>query len=87
MSKKLVREYVLPIVETGFAMMDRKPTEEQRFAALFQRMIDKSRMLAENGVMVSAETMLNKKTLPYPEHIHKQIVHEMKGARHEVYPM
>lgn len=73
-------------VETGFAMMDRKPTEEQR-TALFQRMIDNSKMLAENGVMVSAETMLNKKTLPYLEHIHNQIVHEMKCARHEVHPM
>ena len=73
-------------VETGFAMMDRKPTFDQR-AALFQRMIDNSRMLAENGVMVSAETMLNKKTLPYLKHIHNQIVNEMKCARHEVHPM
>lgn len=73
-------------VETGFAMMERKPTYEQR-AALFERMIENSRMLAENGVMVSAETMLNKKTLPYLEHIHRQIVEEMKCARHEVHPM
>ncbi|MEK4229454.1 radical SAM/CxCxxxxC motif protein YfkAB [Solibacillus sp. FSL H8-0538] len=73
-------------VETGFAMMDRKPTFDQR-AALFQRMIDNSRMLAENGVMVSAETMLNKKTLPYLEQIHNQIIHEMKCARHEIHPM
>ncbi|GLC89184.1 radical SAM/CxCxxxxC motif protein YfkAB [Lysinibacillus piscis] len=73
-------------VETGFAMMERKPTYDQR-AALFQRMIDNSKMLAEHGVMVSAETMLNKKTLPYLEHIHQQIVHEMKCARHEVHPM
>nr|WP_274307117.1 radical SAM/CxCxxxxC motif protein YfkAB [Solibacillus daqui] len=73
-------------VETGFAMMERKPTFDQR-AALFQRMIDNSRMLAENGVMVSAETMLNKKTLPYLEHIHHQIINEMKCARHEVHPM
>lgn len=73
-------------VETGFAMMERKPTFEQR-EALFQRMIDNSRMLAENGVMVSAETMLNKKTLPYLKHIHNQIVNEMKCARHEVHPM
>ena len=72
--------------ETGFAMMERKPTYEQR-AALFQRMIDNSRMLAENGVMVSAETMLNKKTLPYLEHIHHQIVHDMKCVRHEIHPM
>jgi len=47
-------------VEMGFEIMERKPTYEQR-AALFQRMIDNSRMLAEHGVMVSAETMLNKK--------------------------
>ncbi len=73
-------------VETGFAMMERKPTFDQR-AALFQRMIENSRMLSENGVMVSAETMLNKKTVPYIEHIHHQIVHEMKCARHEVHPM
>ncbi|MGN7478238.1 radical SAM/CxCxxxxC motif protein YfkAB [Solibacillus silvestris] len=73
-------------VETGFAMMERKPTFDQR-AALFQRMIDNSKMLAENGVMVSAETMLNKKTLPYLEHIHRQIIDEMKCARHEVHPM
>lgn len=73
-------------VETGFAMMEKKPTFDQR-AALFQRMIDNSRMLAENGVMVSAETMLNKKTLPYLAHIHQQVVHEMKCARHEIHPM
>lgn len=73
-------------VETGFAVMERKPTYEQR-ASLFQRMIDNSRMLSEAGVMVSAETMLNKKTLPYLEHIHRQIVDEMKCARHEVHPM
>ncbi|WP_445683577.1 radical SAM/CxCxxxxC motif protein YfkAB [Solibacillus sp. FSL R7-0668] len=73
-------------VETGFAMMERKPTFDQR-AALFQRMIDNARMLAENGVMVSAETMLNKKTLPYLEHIHNQIINEMKCTRHEVHPM
>lgn len=73
-------------VETGFAMMERKPTFDQR-ANLFERMIENSRMLAEQGVMVSAETMLNKKTIPYIEHIHHQIVHEMKCARHEVHPM
>ena len=37
--------------------------------------------------MVSAETMLNKKTIPYIEHIHHQVVHEMKCARHEIHPM
>lgn|SRR5690554_367080 len=73
-------------VETGFAMMDKKPTYEQR-AKLFERMITNSRELSERGVMVSAETMLNKKTIPYIEHIHHQVVHEMKCARHEIHPM
>lgn len=72
--------------EVGFAMMDRKPTFEQR-AKLFDRMIENSRILAEHGYNVSAETMLNKNTLPYIEHIHRQIVEEMKCFRHEVHPM
>lgn len=70
----------------GFAMMKKKPTFEQR-AALLERMIENSRILAEHGAMVSAETMLNKNTVPYIEHIHRQIVEEMKCARHEIHPM
>ncbi|WP_342581405.1 radical SAM/CxCxxxxC motif protein YfkAB [Ureibacillus sp. FSL W7-1570] len=73
-------------VETGFAMMDRKPSYDQR-AKLFERMIENSRALSEAGVMVSAETMLNKKTVPYIDHIHHQVVHEMKCKRHEIHPM
>ncbi|WP_071396137.1 radical SAM/CxCxxxxC motif protein YfkAB [Bacillus tuaregi] len=73
-------------IEGGFARMDRKPTKEQR-KKLFSRMIENSRSLAESGVMVSAETMLNKRTLPHLEHIHQQIVHEMKCQRHEIHPM
>jgi len=57
-------------IDVGFAMMDRKPTREQR-AKLFDKMIANSRALTEAGVLVSAETMLNKRTLPYLEHIHK----------------
>ena len=73
-------------VDGGFANMERKPSRERR-AEQFQRMIDNSRALAEAGVMVSAETMLNKRTLPHLSHIHKQIVEEMKCARHEIHPM
>ncbi|WP_077210888.1 radical SAM/CxCxxxxC motif protein YfkAB [Bacillus dakarensis] len=73
-------------VEGGFARMERKPTIEQR-KALFDRMIENSRALSESGVLVSAETMLNKRTLPHLEHIHHQIVEEMKCGRHEVHPM
>ncbi|OES45612.1 radical SAM/CxCxxxxC motif protein YfkAB [Domibacillus iocasae] len=73
-------------VEAGFANMDRKPSYSQR-EQLFNRMIENSRILSEAGVMVSAETMLNKRTLPHLTHIHQQIVSEMKCARHEVHPM
>lgn len=73
-------------IEGGFAMMERKPTYEQR-EKLFKRMIDNSRELVKAGVVVSAETMLNKRTLPYLEKIHRQIVEEMKCQRHEVHPM
>ncbi|MDQ0231666.1 radical SAM/CxCxxxxC motif protein YfkAB [Metabacillus malikii] len=73
-------------VEVGFAMMERKPSFEQR-ARLFERMIENSRALVNAGVIVSAETMLNKRTLPYIEKIHKQIVDEMQCQRHEIHPM
>jgi radical SAM/CxCxxxxC motif protein YfkAB len=50
-------------------------------------MIENSRALVQAGVIVSAETMLNKRTLPYIEKIHKQIVEEMLCQRHEIHPM
>ncbi|MDQ0253954.1 radical SAM/CxCxxxxC motif protein YfkAB [Evansella vedderi] len=72
-------------VEIGFAVMDRKPSYDQR-KAYFDRMVENSKYLAAKGVMVSAETMLNKRTLPNLERIHDQIV-EMGCQRHEVHPM
>ncbi|WP_208587785.1 radical SAM/CxCxxxxC motif protein YfkAB [Gracilibacillus suaedae] len=72
-------------VETGFANMERKPSEENR-KKYFERMVENSQRLAAEGVMVSAETMLNKRTFPYLESIHDHIV-EMGCARHEVHPM
>jgi len=73
-------------VEAGFARMERKPDYEQR-ERYFRRIIDNSRELAKAGVMVSAETMLNKRTVPHLEKIHRQIVDEMLCFRHEVHPM
>ncbi|MCA1032617.1 radical SAM/CxCxxxxC motif protein YfkAB [Bacillus timonensis] len=73
-------------VEGGFAMMDRKPSVKQRIA-YFDRMIENSKQLVKAGVIVSAETMLNKRTLPHMKKIHKQIVDEMNCQRHEVHPM
>ncbi|WP_244668255.1 radical SAM/CxCxxxxC motif protein YfkAB [Bacillus sp. NTK074B] len=73
-------------IDVGFANMERKPTRDQR-RKLFDRMIDNSRALSERGVLVSAETMLNKNTLPYLEKIHRQVVDEMNCGRHEIHPM
>ncbi|MEK3988770.1 radical SAM/CxCxxxxC motif protein YfkAB [Robertmurraya sp. FSL R5-0851] len=73
-------------IDTGFAMMERKPTREQR-KALFDRMISNSKALSDMGVLVSAETMLNNRTVPHIEKIHKQVVDEMGCMRHEIHPM
>ena len=73
-------------VEGGFARMAQQPEIGQR-EKYFSRMIENSRELVKAGVMVSAETMLNKRTLPYLEKIHRQIVDEMHCQRHEIHPM
>ena len=72
--------------EAGFAMMERKPSMKQR-ETLFRMIIENSRALASADVLVSAETMLNKRTLPHLENIHRQITDEMMCKRHEVHPM
>ncbi|MDN4075222.1 radical SAM/CxCxxxxC motif protein YfkAB [Fictibacillus terranigra] len=71
--------------EIGFAVMERKPSMEQR-TALFDRMVHNARELTKRGVIVSAETMLNKTTLPYLEKIHEHI-QQMGCQRHEIHPM
>ncbi|RKQ28819.1 radical SAM/CxCxxxxC motif protein YfkAB [Oceanobacillus halophilus] len=71
--------------ETGFALMDRKPSLNNR-KNYFKRMVDNSKRLADAGIMVSAETMLNNRTYPYLEQIHDH-VKEMGCARHEIHPM
>lgn len=72
-------------VEIGFANMTNKPSYEQR-ANYFYRMIENAKQLSKAGVFVSAETMINKRTLPHLEAIHEQIVN-MGCKRHEVHPM
>lgn len=73
-------------VEGGFAMMEKKPTVAQR-ERYFIRMIENARAISKTGVIVSAETMLNKRTRPHIETIHRQIVNDMGCKRHEVHPM
>ncbi|SDN74044.1 radical SAM/CxCxxxxC motif protein YfkAB [Alkalicoccus daliensis] len=71
--------------DIGFAVMEKKPAKEMR-EKYFHRMIENSRHLSERGVLISAETMLNKRTLPHLEAIHQQII-DMGCQRHEIHPM
>ncbi|WP_114570758.1 radical SAM/CxCxxxxC motif protein YfkAB [Exiguobacterium flavidum] len=72
-------------IDGGFAMMERKPSREARLR-LFEQMKENTRALTSRGVLVSAETMLNRRTLPHIEAIHKEII-EMGCSRHEIHPM
>lgn len=71
--------------EIGYAVMDKKPTLEQRYR-VFDTMVDNAKALSKKGLMISAETMINTRTLPHLEAIHEQIV-SMGCSRHEVHPM
>ncbi|TDL98333.1 radical SAM/CxCxxxxC motif protein YfkAB [Macrococcus brunensis] len=72
--------------EVGFHVMDKKPPLAARYK-LYEQMIENARKLSEAGMFVSAETMLNKNTLPHLEKIHHEVVRDMKCARHEIHPM
>lgn len=72
-------------MEIGFANMKNKPSEEVQIK-YFEQMISNAKALSDAGVFVSAETMINKRTLPHLESIHEQIVN-MGCKRHEVHPM
>jgi Radical SAM superfamily./YfkB-like domain. len=71
--------------EIGFAVMKKKPNRDiqERF---FNRMIENAKVLSARGVLVSAETMINKRTPPHLKAIHDQVV-AMGCRRHEIHPM
>ncbi|MBS4219959.1 radical SAM/CxCxxxxC motif protein YfkAB [Bacillus sp. FJAT-49711] len=72
-------------IETGFALMEKKPSRVNR-AKYLKQMFENAKSLSNAGVLVSAETMLNKRTLPHLEKIHQEVI-EMGCARHEIHPM
>ncbi|MEC1177228.1 radical SAM/CxCxxxxC motif protein YfkAB [Metasolibacillus meyeri] len=73
-------------VETGFAMMEQKPSFDKR-AALYRNIFDNARALSKGGMFVSAETMLNRNTVPFIQKIHDEVANEMLCKRHEIHPM
>ncbi|MCS5349584.1 radical SAM/CxCxxxxC motif protein YfkAB [Staphylococcus aureus] len=70
----------------GFGAMKKQPPLKAKLK-LYEQMIDNARTLSEQGMFVSAETMLNQSTLPYLQKIHQEVVHDMKCSRHEIHPM
>ncbi len=64
----------------------RQTVSPKQAEILFQNMLDNSRKLAEAGVFVSAETMINIRTHKHLKEIH-QLVRELGCKRHEVHPM
>lgn len=69
----------------GFHNMERKPPMQKRHE-LYHRMFENAKKLNEAGVLVAAETMLNKRTIPHLEKIHQEVI-EMGCRRHEIHPM
>ncbi|CDR61870.1 radical SAM/CxCxxxxC motif protein YfkAB [Staphylococcus schweitzeri] len=70
----------------GFGAMEKQPPLKAKLK-LYEQMIDNARTLSEQGMFVSAETMLNQSTLPHLQKIHQEVVHDMKCSRHEIHPM
>lgn len=72
--------------EVGFHVMEKKPPMSARLK-LYDQMINNANQLSKHGMFVSAETMLNKSTVPHLEKIHNEVVHDMLCTRHEIHPM
>lgn len=60
--------------------------DPRRPFALLERMEANARRLAEEGVFVSAETILTNATIPYIDTIHQK-VRDMGCLRHEIHPL
>ena len=78
-SKKSINNVVKPLLK-------KQPPLKAKLK-LYEQMLDNASTLSDQGMFVSAETMLNQNTLPHLENIHKEIVNDMKCSRHEVHPM
>ncbi|MBJ6362158.1 radical SAM/CxCxxxxC motif protein YfkAB [Paenibacillus sp. GCM10012307] len=72
-------------LEIGFAKSPHKMPVAAA-AKLYDRMIENSQRLSSNGMLISAESMINYRTHQHIDTIHKLIL-EMGCQRHEVHPM
>ncbi|BBK27793.1 radical SAM/CxCxxxxC motif protein YfkAB [Staphylococcus arlettae] len=70
----------------GFGAMEKQPPLKAKLK-LYDQMLNNAQTLSDQGMFISAETMLNQSTLPYLTKIHNEIVKDMKCSRHEIHPM
>ncbi|MCD8889489.1 radical SAM/CxCxxxxC motif protein YfkAB [Staphylococcus arlettae] len=70
----------------GFGAMEKQPPLKAKLK-LYEQMLNNAQTLSDQGMFISAETMLNQSTLPYLTKIHNEIVKDMKCSRHEIHPM
>jgi radical SAM/CxCxxxxC motif protein YfkAB len=71
--------------EIGFAKSAHRPAPEVAYR-MYDRMVENTRRLAEDGLFVSAESMINYRTFDRIADIHRHIA-ELGCLRHEVHPM
>lgn len=71
--------------EVGFANSGHPVAREAAYR-LYETMIDNSRRLSEDGMLISAESMINYRTHNKLPQIHK-LIGDMGAKRHEVHPM
>ncbi|KAB2477722.1 radical SAM/CxCxxxxC motif protein YfkAB [Staphylococcus sp. CH99b_3] len=70
----------------GFGAMEKQPPLKAKLK-LYDQMLNNAQTLSDQGMFISAETMLNQSTSPYLTKIHNEIVKDMKCSRHEIHPM
>ncbi|MDQ0191840.1 radical SAM/CxCxxxxC motif protein YfkAB [Paenibacillus wynnii] len=71
--------------EVGFANSGHSVSKQAAYK-LYETMIENSRRLSEDGMLISAESMINYRTHTKLPEIHK-LIREMGAKRHEVHPM
>jgi len=71
--------------EVGFANSGHAVSKEAAYR-LYETMLENSRRLSEDGMLISAESMINYRTHTKLPEIHK-LIGDMGAKRHEVHPM
>ncbi|WP_187355347.1 radical SAM/CxCxxxxC motif protein YfkAB ['Paenibacillus yunnanensis' Narsing Rao et al. 2020] len=71
--------------EVGFANSGHPVAKEAAYR-LYETMLENSRRLSEDGMLISAESMINYRTHRKLSHIHR-LIKDMGAKRHEVHPM